>query len=206
MKLRLLICLLAAAVCLCPITLRADTVLVGLADPCQPAVPCMPAHASSEGVQFTLTTASYGTYLLVDSVWIDTPQISSSALLELIGSSIDVQTTIPYNPDYLGPFVLGIGRLPAGSYTFVLDGLGGVMAYDVGSGSLGCCGFIAGVSGEGGGMPAFELDGEPISSTPEPSTLLMLGFGVLGLAGVTRRNVAPKFRARMRLDPLIRIR
>jgi hypothetical protein len=94
------------------------------------------------------------------------------------------------NIGFGGPAVLGIDQvLPAGNYTFGVDGLGGVMGFDPGNaGSFGCCGFITGGSGDGGGIPAFELDGEPVSSTPEPGTLLMLGFSVLGLAGVARRK------------------
>jgi hypothetical protein len=103
-----------------------------------------------------------------------------------------VQTEVPGNIGFGGLAVLGIDRvLPAGNYTFGVDGLGGVMGFDPGNaGPFGCCGFISGITTDGGGMPAFELDGEPVSSTPEPSTLLMLGSGVLGLAGIVRRKLS----------------
>jgi hypothetical protein len=35
---------------------------------------------------------------------------------------------------------------------------------------------------------AFEVDGTPLTSTPEPSSLLLLGTGLLGLAGMTWRK------------------
>ena len=36
---------------------------------------------------------------------------------------------------------------------------------------------------------AFALDGTVVSTTPEPSTLIMLGTGILGLAGTLRRKL-----------------
>jgi|HubBroStandDraft_6_1064221.scaffolds.fasta_scaffold117487_1 hypothetical protein len=36
---------------------------------------------------------------------------------------------------------------------------------------------------------AFAIDGTPVSVTPEPGTLIMLGTGILGLAGTLRRKI-----------------
>jgi PEP-CTERM motif len=36
---------------------------------------------------------------------------------------------------------------------------------------------------------AFALDGTPVSPTPEPGTMVMLGTGILGLAGALRRKL-----------------
>jgi hypothetical protein len=33
------------------------------------------------------------------------------------------------------------------------------------------------------------LDGTPLTATPEPGTLLMMGTGILGLAGMLRRKL-----------------
>jgi hypothetical protein len=47
-------------------------------------------------------------------------------------------------------------------------------------------------SGVVSNLPALEVDGTPVnmSSTPEPSTLVLLGTGVMGVAGVVRRRLA----------------
>jgi PEP-CTERM motif len=42
--------------------------------------------------------------------------------------------------------------------------------------------------GLGQNRPAFQIDGTPIATTPEPSSLLLLGSGLLGLAGTTWRK------------------
>jgi hypothetical protein len=184
-------CLLfALALCLCPITLRADSVLVGAAA-CQLPGGCMPMHPQNEWVHFTLTTTSYA-----DSLWIDAWSDSQTPiLLELTGNSTHLQWRSPKSP-FLPTFSfsdnspVGVGQvLPAGNYTIHLDALNGVIGANVAwGGTYGCCGFISGVTGDGG-MPVFQLNGSPVSSTPEPSTLLMLGSGVLGVAGVLRRRL-----------------
>jgi hypothetical protein len=44
---------------------------------------------------------------------------------------------------------------------------------------------------DGRGEPATTLDIERLAPTPEPSTLVLLGSGLLGFAGVVRRKILP---------------
>jgi hypothetical protein len=46
-----------------------------------------------------------------------------------------------------------------------------------------------GACGPVGADMAFAIDGTAVNSTPEPGTLIMLGTGVLGLAGTLRRKL-----------------
>ena len=46
-----------------------------------------------------------------------------------------------------------------------------------------------GACGPTGTSFAFGLDGTPLGGTPEPGTLIMLGTGILGLAGTLRRKL-----------------
>lgn len=46
-----------------------------------------------------------------------------------------------------------------------------------------------GACGPTGTSFAFALDGTPVSTTPEPGTLVMIGTGILGLAGTLRRKL-----------------
>ena len=71
----------------------------------------------------------------------------------------------------------------------------GTQAWDIpngGSGGPAICNFRqAGVNDGGCGLggESFSISGVPIGTTPEPSSIMLFGSGILGLAGILRRKM-----------------
>jgi hypothetical protein len=106
-------------------------------------------------------------------------------------------STTPFGFDVYAATVTGLsGSFSAGSsYWLTLGGAfdsgGNPAAWDVNNGPATCDFAVSGVPvGDcGAGGEAFTLNSSS-SAVPEPGSIMMLGTGVLGLAGVLRRKIS----------------
>jgi hypothetical protein len=86
---------------------------------------------------------------------------------------------VPYSSVLVQPIGLEFG--PGGNL-YVTDGQGRVAAFDGTTGT-----YLSDFTSGNLINPQFLVFGSSETSVPEPSTLLLLGFGLAGLAGVRRK-------------------
>ena len=146
------------------------------------------------GVSFSVTGTYAGTSTLLSTTAWTTGDL---------GTFGGVPSASPTNP--IGAFLPSTDALDPGAtgfYVYVIDSTGNVTVttssgptFTLTAGTLPLASYVVGFIDEDGNIGAtansgaiFE-DGRPPVTTPEPSTSMLLGFGLLGLVGLRRKQI-----------------
>ncbi len=149
----------------------------------------VPAGASPLGVDWAVGTSSFGSQLASGSG----PWTSVTLICQLLQSVNDLNQCPPFYEVYDVRMVIGNVPVTAGdiywlTLTGAFDSFGARDAWDINSGSsLAFHNLLGAVPSE-----SFTINGSGTTTsgtTPEPSTIMLLGSGLLSLAGLLCRKL-----------------